>query len=381
MSDVWGGLTNAIPSSGPMNKRQLYLQADRIETVLLNHKAPARVTGGRVTPRTIQFHLQLAPATKVGKVEALNDEIALALDAPAARVNRSNGRINIEVPRKDSTHVGFLDLAKRLSRDRQLERALQVPGTGLLGLDTEGIPLLVRLASPDVTHILIAGTTGSGKTEVTRTILASLVYFQKPREIQLLLVDPKGRAFRLFEELPHMLSGTIRTPEGTCHRLRWLEAEMERRQEAGITCPRIVLVLDELADLLIQGGQELQVHLARLVQRGRSAGISIIACTQKPTSSAIGSLIKANFPVRLVGKVTSADEARVAGGVGGTGAERLAGRGDFVLVAGSEMVHFQAAYLAPDEYGAFRETLASRAKSGDYRSDLRGLISRITRVK
>jgi S-DNA-T family DNA segregation ATPase FtsK/SpoIIIE len=364
-----------------MNKRRLHLQADRIETVLLNHKAPARVTGGRVTPRTIQFHLQLAPSTKVGKVEALSEEIALALDAPAARVIRSNGRINVEVPRDNRTPIRFMDLATRLKGDRQLERALQVPGTALLGLDVEGIPLLVRLASPDVTHILVAGTTGSGKTEVTRTILASLIYFQKPREIQLVLIDPKGSAFGVLENMSHVLGGAVRTVEETCSRLRWLEAEMERRQEEGISSPRIVLALDELADLLIQGGQEVQVHLTRLAQRGRSAGISIIACTQKPTSAAIGSLIKANFPVRLVGKVTSAEEARVASGIGGTGAERLSGRGDFVLVAGGETVRFQAAYLAPEEYSLFRKKIGSRAQSGGSRSNLRGIISRIARVK
>lgn len=364
-----------------MNKRRLHLQADRIETVLLNHKAPARVTGGRVTPRTIQFHLQLAPLTKVGKVEALSEEIALALDAPAARVIRTNGRINVEVPREDSRMVRFLDLAAQLRRDPQLRRVLQVPGTALLGLDVEGIPLLVRLASPDVTHIMIAGTTGSGKTEVTRTVLASLVYFQKPREIQLVLVDPKGSAFKLFEDLPHVLGGVVKTTEGALSHLRWLEAEMDRRQEEGITRPRIVLAVDELSDLLMQGGQEFHVHLTRLAQRGRSAGISIVACAQKPTSSVIGSLVKANFPVRLVGKVTSADEARVASGIGATGAERLAGRGDFVLVAAGETVRFQAAYLAPEEYGLFRDTVASQAANGNVRANMRGLIYRIAHLK
>jgi S-DNA-T family DNA segregation ATPase FtsK/SpoIIIE len=364
-----------------MNKHQLQLQADRIETVLLNHKAPARVTGGRVTPRTIQFHVQLAPSTKVGKIQALDEEIAMAMGTSASRVRRSNGRVDIEVPREDLNQVRFLELAKQLSRDNQLMRALRVPGTAMLGLDVEGIPLLVRLGSPDVTHILVAGATGSGKTEVTRTILASLVYFQKPREIQLMLADPKGSGFRLFDGLPHLLSGTLKTAEDARRWLHWLDAEMERRQANEIRNPRIVVVLDELADFLIQGGQELQVLLTHLVQRGRSAGISVIACTQKPTSSAIGSLIKANFPIRIVGKVTGADEARVASGIGGTGAERLAGRGDFVLVAAGEMVRFQAAYLAPDEYGAFREIVASRSVSYGNRSNLRGFIGRLVRAK
>ncbi len=344
-----------------MNKRKLHLQADRIEMVLQNHKAPARVTGGRVTPRTVQFHLQPAPMTKVAKVEALSEEIALALGAPSARVTRANGKINVEVPRVDSSQIHFLELAARMERDQELVRVLQIAGTALLGLDAEGVPLLVRLTSPEVTHILIAGTTGSGKTEVVKTILASLAHFQKAREIQMLLVDPKGNAFRAFEGLPHLLCPIIKTVHDSITWLRWLEAEMERRQSEDITRPRIVLVLDELADLLMQGGPEVQVHLTRLAQRGRSAGISILACTQKPTSGAIGTLVKANFPVRLVGKVTSAEEARVASGLAGTGAEKLAGRGDFILVAGGERVRFQAAYLAPEEYASFHEAIRSKA--------------------
>ncbi len=344
-----------------MNKRKLHAQADRIEWVLLNHKAPARVTGGRVTPRLIQFHLQVAPTTKVAKVEALSQEIAMALGAPSARVTRTNGQLSIQVPRDDGREVRLLPLVDQISNDKQLKPHLTVAGTALLGIDVDGVPLLIRLASPDVTHILVAGTTGSGKTEVVRTILASLVYFQKPREVQLLLVDPKGSAFRLFSGLPHLLLDPVKTVEETLERMRWLEAEMERRQEQEITRPRIVLVLDELADLLMQGGQEMQVHLARLAQRGRSAGISIIACTQKPTATAIGSLIKANFPVRLVGRVTSPEEARVASGLGGSGAEKLAGRGDFVLIAAGQMVRFQAAYLRPEEYAAFRQVIATNA--------------------
>ena len=360
-----------------MNKRKLHVQADRIELVLQHHKAPARVTGGRVTPRTIQFHLQVAPTTKIAKVEALSEEIALALGASSARITRSNGNLNVEVPREDSHTVYFLDLAQQLLRDIQLRRALQVPGTALLGLDAEGIPLLVRLASPDVTHILIAGTTGSGKTEVTRTILASLVYFQRAREIQVVLADPKGTAFQVFDGLPHLLTGAVKTVEETMSLLRWLESEMERRETEGITRPRLVVALDELADLLLQGGQEMQVHLTRLAQRGRSAGISLIACTQKPTAAAIGSLIKANFPVRLVGRVTSAEEARIASGIGGTGAERLSGRGDFILVAGGETVRFQAAQLPPGAYATFRDYVA--AQQAVHASHVRGLLSRLVR--
>ncbi len=337
-----------------MNQQRLHLQADRIEWVLATHKAPARVTGGRVTPRTIQFHLTPAPTTKIAKVESLSEEIALALGTSSARVARSNGHLSIEVPRHAGRGLSFLDLAGRVCGDAALARVMSVPATAMLGLDTEGVPLFLRLSAPDVAHVLIAGTTGSGKTEAAKTILGSLVYFQKPRELQLIVVDPKGTSFKLLEHLPHLLCPIIKNIEDAIANLEWLVDEMQRREANEIARPRIVLAIDELADLLMQGGREVENNLTRLVQRGRSAGISVIACTQKPTSSAVGSLVKANFPVRLVGKVTSASEALVASGVAGSGAEKLAGRGDFILISGGNKFRLQVAHLPSEDYGAFR---------------------------
>ena len=132
-------------------------------------------------------------------------------------------------------------------------------------------------------------------------------------------------------------------------RMNALAVEMERRERDASTFahqvprPRVVIVIDELADALQTCGRELEDPLTRLVQRGRSAGVSVIACTQKPSANAVGTLMRANFPVRLVGRVTSPDDARVAAGIGGTGAEKLAGRGDFLLVAGGQVIRFQAA--------------------------------------
>lgn len=358
-----------------MENQRLHLQADRIEWVLFTHKAPARVTGGRVTPRTIQFHLAPAPATKIARVESLAEEIAMALGAPSARVARTNGQLSIEVPRQQGKALRLLDLIGRVQDNANLRGVLANPGTALLGLDVEGLPILVRLAAPDVAHILIAGTTGSGKTEAAKTILASLMSFQKPREVQIIIVDPKGSAFAPFEHSPHMLCPIIRNVEDAAANLEWLVDEMQRREESETKQPRLVLLLDELADLLIQGGKSLEENLTRIVQRGRSAGISVIACTQKPTSSAVGSLVKANFPVRLVGKVTSAVEAHVASGVAGSGAEKLSGRGDFVLIAGGEKVRMQVAHLPHSDYAAFHERLRGRpAQERSMRAQLGNML-------
>ncbi len=337
-----------------MNQQRLYLQADRIEWVLFTHKAPARVTGGRVTPHTVQFHLAPAPTTKINQVERLSEEIALALGAPNARVSRNNGQLSIEVPRVQRQGLRLLDLARQVRANPQLARYITNPGTALLGMDTDGVPVLLRLGAPDVPHILIAGTTGSGKTEAARSILASMMAFQKVRDLQCIIVDPKGSAFKMFEHLPHLLCPIIKNLEDAVANLEWLVDEMQRREAAERNRPRIVLLIDELADLLMQGGAEVEQFVARLVQRGRSAGIVVIACTQKPSSNAVGSLVKANFPARLVGKVTSATDAHVATGLAGSGAEKLSGRGDFLLIAGGDRLRVQIAYLAPGDTQEFR---------------------------
>ncbi len=334
-----------------MEKRLLNFQADKIEMVLAAHKAPARVWGGRLTPRTVQFHLAPAAATKLARLESLTEEVALALGVQSARLTRTNGTLSIQVPRTDSRFVSLTELDTQLQNDVAIQRALDSGDIAVLGLDSEGVPLLLRLSSPDVAHVLIAGTTGSGKTELARTIIASLVTHHKPRDLQLALFDPKLRGFAMFARLPHVLFPIAQDVEETLKRMRYLVAEMERRDQEPlrIARPRIVIVIDELADALQTCGRELEGYLTRLVQRGRGASVSVIACTQKPSASAVGTLIRANFPVRLVGRVTSADDARVAAGIGGTGAEKLAGRGDFLLVAGGQVIRFQAAQMRPDQ--------------------------------
>ncbi len=221
----------------------------------------------------------------------------------------------------------------------------------MLGLCDDGAPLLLRLPSPDVAHVLISGTTGSGKTALCQTVILSLAMMHRRSQLQFVLVDPKRRAFAPFAPLPHLLRPIIGDAAEAIVALHELVRVMEARgagSSPGAT-PRIVVVLDELADLMQVGGRALAEPLTRLAQRGREAGIHIIACTQKPSSQVVGTLMRANFPVRLVGKVVSPEDARVAAGCGGTGAEKLAGRGDFVAVAAGQVLRFQAAYVSPAE--------------------------------
>jgi S-DNA-T family DNA segregation ATPase FtsK/SpoIIIE len=177
----------------------------------------------------------------------------------------------------------------------------------------------------------------------------------------MILIDPKGEGFGPLTGLPHLLRPTVREVHQAIFLLGELVEEMVRRDKDGISEPRVVVFIDEVADLIDQGGNAMQRLLTRLTQRGRSAGIHIIACTQKPMAASIGSITRSNFPVRLVGSVTSADDAKVASGMAGTGAEKLMGRGDFLLVTKGRMTRFQVAYATPTE---IRKVVAKMQASG-----------------
>jgi S-DNA-T family DNA segregation ATPase FtsK/SpoIIIE len=339
----------------------LHFQADRIELVLASHKVPARVTGGRVTPRLVRYQVSTPLGVKVKQVANLAEEIALSLGAPSCRVFRQQGQVQVEVPRHDAQVVLLLRLARKLVALSADGRPAVPPLTAILGLDHGGMPLLLRLPSPDVAHVLIAGTTGSGKTALARSIIASLALHNSQRGLQLVLIDPKGRGFLPFQHLPHLLAPVISHLEEALLVLQRLVQEMERRDAEGRCDPRIVVAIDELADLVLCGGREMERCLTRLTQRGREAGIHLIACSQKPTAAVIGGLVKSNFPVRLVGSVASPEDAKVASGLAGTGAERLLGQGDFLLIAKGQVTRLQAAYISVSEIQA----LVNRLRQGE----------------
>jgi DNA segregation ATPase FtsK/SpoIIIE, S-DNA-T family len=353
-----------------MRARELHFQADRIEMVLASHKVPARVTGGTVTPRLVRFHLATPLGTKVRQVSGLAEEIALSLGAPTCRVYRYQGQVEVEVPRAHGQVVHLLSLCRRLGQesaggDSQARRGpawTMPPITAVLGLDQDGAPLLLRLPSPNVAHVLIAGTTGSGKTALACTVVASLAMHNHQRALQMVLIDPKGRGLGPFTGLPHLIGEgqVISDVAEAAEKLGWLVAEMEQRDVEQRAEPRIVVVIDELADLLQVGGRMVEQHLTRLTQRGREAGLHLVGCTQKPAAVVIGSLIKSNFPVRLVGAVTSPEDAKVATGLAGSGAERLLGQGDFLVIAKGQVTRMQAAYIAKDEIGTLVSDLKAR---------------------
>ena len=331
------------------HRRTLEMQADTIEAVMARHKVNGRVKGGVVTPRFVQFQISTEVGAKVKQVTGLADEFAMALGKREARVYRKDGAINVEIPRIKTEPVRLLPLCSKLAA---------VPAfSAVLGVEEDGTPLLVRLTAPDVAHILIAGTTGSGKTALARSLLTSLAMHNRQTQIQLILIDPKGRGFGPLAQLPHVLGKVVTDTQAAVEQLRWVVEEMERRDRGQVNRPLLVVAIDELADLLQTGGAAVEAMLTRISQRGREAGIHLIACTQKPTAALIGGAIKANFPVRLVGSVASRDEARYATGMPDSGAEKLEGKGDFLLGSKGATVRFQAAWMGPNDLDIVVATL------------------------
>jgi len=313
----------------------LELRADMVESVLGAHRAPGRVTGGTVGPRLIRFYIQPAPHVRFASIQRLSEDLALGLRVPQVRLSRGVEGVILEFDHPDPRPVTLTGILQDLS-------PLPI-ATALLGLNEHSTPLLARLPSPDVAHILISGTTGCGKSVLLRTIAASLLLGNTPEVVRLLLIDPKGRTFPASFNDPHLVRPVITEPSAAVEALRSLVRLLAVRDQRGETLPRIVICIDELADL-VMSGDGVSSPLERLVQRGREAGLHLIAATQRPSAAILSGIVRANFPLRVVGKVVSADDARIAAGRGGTGAERLQGRGDFLAVCGEQITRFQAAY-------------------------------------
>jgi len=324
-----------------MKKFNLDRQADIIESVLSAHKIEGRVWGGTVTPRFVRFDLTTLLGTRVQKVLALREEVAMRLGVPDIRLYRKGDAIRVEVPRRDMAIVRFNVLRKNLRRLPWL--------TAILGVDEDGSPLLLKITSPDVAHVLVAGATGSGKTVLLKNLVLSLALYNPQSRLQLAIIDPKARGLIALNDLPHLIRPVETEPEKAVQVLEGLVIEMERRDRMKISRPAIVVVIDELADLRMVAGKRVETALTRLTQRGREAGIHVIIATQRPAAAIVGGLIKANLPVRLVGAVTTPEDAKVATGIAASGANRLRGRGDFLLIARQETIRFQAAYTTDEE--------------------------------
>ena len=251
------------------------------------------------------------------------------------------GTLAVAPPRQDAKPVQLL---------RMLGEMSHLPlCTTCLGLAEDGRPLLIRLSSPDVGHLLLIGAAGSGKTELMRAMLVSLALTHRQSQLQLALIDLKGRGFAPLAGLPHLLAPVAANLGDATALLDRLAAEMERRNPAAVSTPDIVVAVDELTDLLTGAGTPAEKALLCLAQRGRQAGIHLVVSARQAATPVLEPMLTF-ISGRLVGHVGSGAEARAASGLPACGAEALLGRGDFLALVAGQKVHFQAAWIPAGEW-------------------------------
>jgi S-DNA-T family DNA segregation ATPase FtsK/SpoIIIE len=374
-------LTDAAPNTQPkVDKLSLERNARLLETVLDDFNVKGTIDAVRMGPVVTMYELEPAPGIKASRVIGLADDIARNMSAISARVSAIPGRtvMGIELPNADRQMVSFKELVACEAFARS-KAALPI----ILGKDIAGEPIVADLAT--MPHLLVAGTTGSGKSVGLNTILLSLLYRLTPAECRLVLIDPKVLELKSYDDIPHLLSPVVTEPAKAVRALKWAVEEMERRYRqmselsvrnlAGFNdkirtaiakgkplgrriqigfdpdtgeelfeehqldykpLPQIVVIVDELADLMVTVGKEVEVLIQRLSQKSRAAGIHLIMATQRPSVDVITGVIKANLPTRISFAVTSRIDSRTI--LGEQGAEQLLGKGDMLYKPNTQPV-------------------------------------------
>lgn len=310
-----------------------HLWARGIQQVLYRSTVPFRFVAAVRGPQVFTFRLALQDAAQLSKALSLGEQFALQMQVDAVRVARSKGLVDVEVPMPRS-------LRKPLPA-----RALAQPGGTrvTLGQTGTGIPVRIDLAGNGACHGLIAGTTGSGKTVTEQLVAWALANGNDPSAVRLILIDGKGGVhWRGFEREAHLCHPVIADTAEAVAALGWAVAELDRRKRNGQQSPRIFVVVDEVRELIALGGTAIGEAICQLTSLGRELGLHLLLATQYPVAEALGGTVaKANLPLRLVGRMLNASDAYVASGVKDSGAETLAGNGDFLAAAGGALVRVQ----------------------------------------
>jgi S-DNA-T family DNA segregation ATPase FtsK/SpoIIIE len=356
-----------------LDKMALERNARLLENVLDDFNVKGEITAVRTGPVVTMYELEPAPGIKASRVVGLAEDIARNMSAISARVSPIPGKtvMGIELPNTDRQMVALKELAA-CEAFAEAKGALPI----ILGKDIAGEPIVTDLAA--MPHLLVAGTTGAGKSVGLNCILLSLLYRFTPAECRLILIDPKVLELKSYDDIPHLLSPVVTEPHKSVRALKWAVEEMERRYrmmssvnsrnigsfnekvraaaakgrplgrrvQTGFDpdtgeeiyeeelleyepLPLIVLIVDELADLMVTVGKEIEVLIQRLSQKSRAAGIHLIMATQRPSVDVITGVIKANLPTRISFKVTSRIDSRTI--LGEQGAEQLLGKGDMLF--------------------------------------------------
>lgn len=327
------------------DRGDLRKNAQTIESTLDSFGIAARVAEVNLGPAVTQYALQIALGQKLSKITSLANDLALALAAPTGQIRieapiPGRNLVGIEIPNRS---LEFVTLKQMLQSD--VMRGSKSKLTVALGLDVSGNPVVANIAR--MPHVLIAGTTGSGKSVLVNSWICSLLYRATPDEVRLILVDPKRVELVGYNGIPHLLTPVIVDTDKILSALKWAMQEMDRRYkqfaEVGVrnidsynelsgfqVLPYIVILIDELADLMAYAPVEVEDAICRIAQMARATGIHLVIATQRPSVDVITGLIKANIPSRIAFNVSSMIDSRVI--IDTPGAEKLLGRGDMLYI-------------------------------------------------
>ncbi len=374
------------------DKKDILNKAKVLESTLQNFGVEARVIQISKGPTITRFELQPKPGVKVSKIVNLSDDIALSLAAQNIRIEApipGKSAVGIEIPNDSSTLVTLREVLESnefAKKDSKL--------TFILGKDISGQPIVDDLAK--MPHMLIAGATGSGKSVCVNSLITSILYKATPDEVKFLLIDPKVVELSCYNGIPHLLLPVVTDPKKAATALNWVVQEMTNRYKLFAQnsvrdldsyndkfkdspderLPKLVAIIDELADLMMVAPNQVEDAICRLAQMARAAGIHLIVATQRPSVDVITGVIKANIPSRIAFAVSSSADSRTILDMGG--AEKLLGKGDmlFYPVGSSKPRRMQGAFVSDAEVNKVVEFIKEQVENINYEEDILETVNR-----
>ena len=360
------------PTKKDKNLSQNKIDEKNLEKILLDFSVEGEVKKVSQGPVVTLYEFEPAPGVKVSKIINLSEDIARNTSSESARIATIPGSntIGIELPKPQRENVFLSEIISDTSfkkKDTKLPIAL--------GKSISGTPIIGDLST--MPHLLIAGTTGSGKSVCINTIILSLLYKHSPEKCKFILIDPKMLELSTYEGIPHLLCPVITEAKKAASVLGWVVKEMENRyklmtkvgvrnidgynEKHKISMPYIVVIVDEMSDLMLVAGKDIENYIQKLSQMARAAGIHIIMATQRPSVDVITGTIKANFPTRISFQVTSKIDSRTI--LGEQGAEQLLGKGDMLyMTSANRMTRIHAPFVAEEEIDKINNFLRNQAE-------------------
>ncbi len=386
-------LLNRKRNSFGDSRQQMYETSNKLISVLENFGVKAKLLQVTQGPAVTRYEIQPSSGVKLSKIVGLADDLALNLAVPTVLVAAVPGKaaVGIEVPNKETAAV----TAREMLESDEFNNSKSKLSIAL-GRDIGGRVVVGDIAK--MPHVLIAGSTGSGKSVCINTIITSLLYKASPDEVKLIMVDPKVVELGVYNGIPHLLIPVVTDPKKAAGALNWAVSEMMRRydvfaqegvknlagynlimeQQGKQKLPQIVIIIDELADLMMVAAKEVEDYICRLAQLARAAGLHLIVATQRPTVDVITGLIKANIPTRIAFAVASQIDSRTI--IDRGGAEKLLGKGDMLYAPQGcrTPIRVQGAFVSDDEIERLLNFLKAQNADAHYSEDLEEHIERVS---